>query len=74
MTDNTEEGNAISIRVPRHKRVTDYPIGSIQPLIADATKSIIGKWMVTNHYNTPMGQFVSGEIVKVNIPANVSVG
>lgn len=64
MLESIKAGKTVSIRVPNHKKVEDYPVGSIQPLVADATKSVIGSWRVMEHHTTPMGQFVSGVVVK----------
>lgn len=71
MLEHTES-DQVSIRVPSHKASTDYPIGSTQPLIKNATKSIIGEWRVTAHHRTPVGAFVVGTVTKRTPSATTS--
>ena len=61
------KGQCISIRVPRCKRAKDYPLGSTQPLMSTSSASVIGEWQVMTHRVTPVGEFVLGQVVSVQM-------
>lgn len=63
-----EPGQEIVIKLPQNKSLSEYAIGNTIPLFADAAKTVLGKWRVTEHITSSAGTFVKGVVTGVNNP------